>query len=392
MHFDHEYWKQWEGQRIDAKYSLDRLTHSDGARAGYETTFRERAAIIQFFAGSPEEIAARRQRWRESAGLSNPALVEIFERGETALGESHCAYIITERPDDNLSEVLRDRTLTTGEAREMLAPLLGVVRYLHERGFTHGELRPENIMAFGDQLKVSSDSLTPGGDTASDCAAIGALVNQVLGSELAAPFSEIAKQSNVVAMEACLRGESVAERGSRWKWWAGGATALLAAIAFWPSTPPPAPAPAAAEPTPIVAPPAAPVSMPPPAPSPVVKPSPTSAPIAKASEPAPPKPPPAQTEPVRNLDGISQVLPEIPQQARNTITGRVRMNIRVSVDGNGQVTQATLESPGVSPYFSSRVLVASRAWKFPAGQPPSEWLLRYELMRVDTKVSVSKAR
>ena len=85
-------------------------------------------------------------------------------------------------------------------------------------------------------------------------------------------------------------------------------------------------------------------------------------------------------------------MPDIPQPARNTITGRVRVNVRVNVDGEGRVTQASLESKGVSSYFTSRVLAAARAWKFPAGQAPSEWQLRFELMRVDTRVSVAKAR
>lgn len=392
MHFDHEFWKQWEGQRIDAKFLLERLTHSDGTRAAFETLFRERAATILFFVG---DIAAHRKRWRESAGLSHPALVEIFERGETAVGETRCAYIVTERADDNLGEVLRDRALTPEEAREMLVPLLGVMRYLHERGFTHGELRPENLMAFDDQLKVSSDSLSPGGDTAADCAAIGELVKQVLGGSLPLPFGKIVEQSSVAAMEACLRGESDAKQGSRWKLWAGGAVAVLAGFAFWPTTTPPSaptPAPVAVEPAPIVKPSpttARPEQAPDAAPP---KPPPTTARPEQAPNPAPSKPTPAKVEPVRNLDGISQVLPEIPQPARNTITGRVRVNIRVNVNGEGRVTEATLESRGVSSYFSSRVLAAARGWQFPAGQAPSEWLLRFELMRVETRVSVAKAR
>ena len=37
------------------------------------------------------------------------------------------------------------------------------------------------------------------------------------------------------------------------------------------------------------------------------------------------------------LDGITQVLPKIPQAALDTINGRVRINVRVRVDGAGNV-------------------------------------------------------
>ena len=90
------------------------------------------------------------------------------------------------------------------------------------------------------------------------------------------------------------------------------------------------------------------------------------------------------------LDGITQVLPEIPQAALDTITGRVRINVRVGVDSAGQVNQATLEPPPASKYFTDRMLVATRRWKFPAGNAPQNWLLHFELMREQTRVSAAK--
>jgi len=90
------------------------------------------------------------------------------------------------------------------------------------------------------------------------------------------------------------------------------------------------------------------------------------------------------------LEGITRVLPKIPQAARDTITGRVRINVRVRIDSAGQVTQATLEPPPASKYFTDRVLVAAHAWKFPAANAPQHWLLHFELMRGQTRVSAAK--
>ena len=93
---------------------------------------------------------------------------------------------------------------------------------------------------------------------------------------------------------------------------------------------------------------------------------------------------------VASQDAITRVLPEIPQAARNTIVGRVRINVRVRVDGAGGVNQATLEPPPASKYFTDRVLVAAKAGKFPAGNAPQYWLLQFELGRERTRVSPVK--
>jgi len=88
---------------------------------------------------------------------------------------------------------------------------------------------------------------------------------------------------------------------------------------------------------------------------------------------------------------ISQVLPNVPRQARNTIRGTVKISVRAGVDGSGNVVSARLDSPGPSRYFAALTLEAARRWEFRPpklqGQDvPSEWLLRFELTRTATNV------
>jgi serine/threonine protein kinase len=266
----------------------------------------------------------------------------------------------------------------------MLLPLLGALQYLHAKGFAHGGLKPANIMAFGEQLKISSDGLVPGGDSTADCGAIGVLLKEVLGAnqnaDLPEPFAEIARHClmpdpaarwNPARIKACLRGEPApppAQPRSRARWWALAAAAavILGLIAFWPSQPNhsnqdagmPAPkgnaVPDSA--TSSSRPPAE--SKPPGAPK-EIRPG-TAKEETSASPPAGRAKAPAEQRPA-TLDGITKVLPEIPQAARNTITGRVRVNVRVRVDSAGNVNQASLEPPRASKYLSERVLAAARA-------------------------------
>jgi TonB family protein len=124
----------------------------------------------------------------------------------------------------------------------------------------------------------------------------------------------------------------------------------------------------------------------------------TSEKKSTAGNPAPLPPPvraetPATTPSSGIFPGkvVQQVLPEATQKARDTIRGKVRLSVKVSVDESGDVTQATLDSPGPSQYFADRTLKAAQLWKFaPAKMDgrhvPSTWLLYFEIDPATTTV------
>jgi Protein kinase domain len=410
--FNLELWKQWEGQSVDSVFPLERCTGGSSRGAVFETLFQSRPAAIKIVPGTPESIDALVASWQKAASRSHKNLVEILASGETALGEMRCAYVVMERADENLAEVLAERLLTPVETRDMVFPVLGALHYLHANGFAHGRLKPSNIMAFGEQLKISSDSLVPGGDTAADCRAIGVLLEEVLdadqNSHLPEPFAKIAnnclmpdpaRRWNTAQIEAYLRGEPepAARARSRASWWglAAAAAVILGLIATWAwqhnnsnkndSTPVPRGSVAS---VPIAQ------DFEPTSEAKTSKATKQARAGAAAKETSVSRPLGGTTGPTASrlstLDGITQVLPEIPQAALDTITGRVRINVRVYVDSAGQVNQTTLEPPPASKYFTDRVLVAAHAWKFPAGNAPQDWLLHFELMRQQTRVSAAK--
>jgi len=69
-------------------------------------------------------------------------------------------YVVMEFAEEDLSQILPQRALTPAEARDMLEPVLDVLVYLHGKGLIHGHLKPSNILASSDQLKLSSDTLS----------------------------------------------------------------------------------------------------------------------------------------------------------------------------------------------------------------------------------------
>jgi TonB family protein len=92
---------------------------------------------------------------------------------------------------------------------------------------------------------------------------------------------------------------------------------------------------------------------------------------------------------------LHQVIPDVPRSASNTITGRIKVKVRVEVDTSGKVTNATLTTPGPSKYFANLALKAAQQWEFTApqlnGQPtPSTWTLLFEFSKTSTKAFPSR--
>jgi TonB family protein len=61
---------------------------------------------------------------------------------------------------------------------------------------------------------------------------------------------------------------------------------------------------------------------------------------------------------------ISEVIPDVPRSARETIRGTVRVSVRVIVDKEGTVLVATADDPGPSRYFERLAIQASKKWTF----------------------------
>jgi TonB family protein len=140
---------------------------------------------------------------------------------------------------------------------------------------------------------------------------------------------------------------------------------------------------------------------------PVIEPPPLPAiaevPIRRAEPPAVPPPARAKTRsPIRRLTPLpvkdaatiqQRVVPDPSPRARRTITGRIRINVGVSVDPSGNVTAANSLSPDASKYFNGLAVKAAQDWKFaPAstdrGDAAREWVLRFEFTRQDTTATV----
>ncbi len=423
-----EAWKTWEGRTVDGKFPLRQwLGGSDHSAVFLTDLGGSQKTVIKLIAAS---LHADRQlsRWAASAKLSHPHLIRLFEMGRCRFDGIPLLYMVMEYAEENLSQILPQRALTPAEVGDMLPPTLDALSYLHGKGLVHSSVRPSNILAVADQLKLSTDRICQRGDSddkpsslsiydapeiasgdvspSIDVWSLGVTLvvtltqhpptgraaeqkDPVVPDTIPEPFRSIARESlhrqlklrcTIADIKAWRPPQSAPPpaitpqaptkpKGSGWRIALPVALVLAAVMVLagrkmiaHPAAAPAARSATKEQPAPVVAPPAPPAK-------PALNPTTSSASAGQA---------------------VHQVIPDVPQSARNTITGRIKVSVRVEVDASGKVTQATLTTPGPSKYFANLALKAAQGWEFAALQTngqatPSTWIVRFEFAKTSTK-------
>src|ERR1700730_11996929 len=156
-----EAWKTWEGQAVDGFPLRQYLGGSDHS-AVYLTQLNssgEQKAAIKFI---PADASANAQlaKWRAAGELTHPYLLQLIRVGRWEFGGTNFLYVVMEYAEENLSESLPQRALEPDEVRPVLESALDALTHLHAQGLAHTRIKPGNILATGDQLKLSSDTLS----------------------------------------------------------------------------------------------------------------------------------------------------------------------------------------------------------------------------------------
>jgi TonB family protein len=92
----------------------------------------------------------------------------------------------------------------------------------------------------------------------------------------------------------------------------------------------------------------------------------------------------------------SQVLPDVPKSASDTIRGTILVSVKVRVDASGNVEHTEPVLPGPSRYFARLATESAQHWKFNppvvAGQASqSEWVIRFYFTRKATSADATEA-
>jgi TonB family protein len=123
----------------------------------------------------------------------------------------------------------------------------------------------------------------------------------------------------------------------------------------------------------------------------------TAAPGRQQADPAAPaKVSPANpitttSQPVAGAVVLLKVFPLVPQKARETIQGTVRVGIKVQVDSFGNVVGSEVDSPGPSRYFAQLAAQAAQGWKFaPSNRDAGrDFILQFDFTNTETRASAT---
>src|SRR6266496_2484560 len=383
-----ENWKPQEGKIVAGKFRLiQQLGASDHSVVFLtERTEEPRKAVIKLLPAVDAENQIL--HWKLDTKLPHPNLLRILESGKYELNGHELVYVVMEYAEEDLSQVLPQRPLTPEEARTMLLPTLDALSYLHGKGFVHGSLKPSNILAVTDQVKLASDSITAISE--------GIAVN---GSKATTAYDrpEATNRWSIAEIKSLLQPEkppaAPVPRSRQTSVWyyiipiiviipiiilLGGGS-LLSRMGTLKSRPSGnTEVQVSAKPQP-----AAPSEQKPANPS-------VSKPTATAGSPASGTKPKSRVAGQTTASVVQQVLPDVPRSASQTITGTIRIRVRVSVDEDGNVREARLVSPSKSNYFNRLSQQSAEKWKFtPAA---GEWFIHFVFTSRGSDASAEPAK
>jgi TonB family protein len=445
-----EAWKQWEGRVVNEEFPLLRYVGGSDRSAVFLTKRADRdpqEVAIKLILANAENPELQLSWWELAAKLSHPHLLRLFQRGRCQLDGTELLCAVTEYAEESLAQILPYRPLTPDETRDMLQGVLDALAYIHAKGFVHGHIKPANIMAVGDLIKLSSDGLCGAGESsrvlgapsiyaapeiadgggvspASDVWSLGMTVVEALtqnppawkGTEqeemelpetLPEPFFDIASHclrrdpqrrwtvaeigARLQQASPPLQGQQIVPLKSGFTKWGYlflfiAAGLLLAMLVPWLLRRHPAEGPGSLGAVDSSA----------------RQPGTGSGQAALIS---PGKDQPSSRSNASRAAGHSglrkdtvqsdssgaraqgevaqQILPDVSRNALRTIHGKLRVRAKVAVDSSGKVTVANFDSRGPSRYFAERALRAAKQWTFKPPQVDGQRVPSEWILRFD---------
>ncbi|MEJ1963779.1 MAG: protein kinase [Gammaproteobacteria bacterium] len=168
-----EIWAAWENQVVNGVYPLRRFVGASRHSAVFLTEYTAESpakhltdVAIKLVPDDSTGAEAQLAQWAAAAAITHPHLIRLFDSGRCQLGGRGFLFVVMEYAEQTLADILQKRALVAGEVREMLPPMLDALAFLHRNHLVHGHLKPSNLMAVDDRLKLTSDRLRPTGHSA----------------------------------------------------------------------------------------------------------------------------------------------------------------------------------------------------------------------------------
>ena len=148
-----------EGSVVDGRYRVLGRLGSGGMADVWlaEDTHLQRRVALKVlhrrFAQDREFVERFRREAESAAGLQDPNIVSVFDRGEFE-GTYYIAMQYVEGP--TLKQLI-DRGLTPEQAVPLIRQVLEAARFAHRKGVVHRDLKPQNVIVDGEGKALVTD-------------------------------------------------------------------------------------------------------------------------------------------------------------------------------------------------------------------------------------------
>ncbi len=148
-----------EGTVVDGRYRVLGRLGSGGMADVWlaEDTHLQRRVALKVlhrrFAQDREFVERFRREAESAAGLQDPNIVSVFDRGEY----EGTYYIAMQYVEGATLKQLIDRGLTPEQAVPLIRQVLEAARFAHRKGVVHRDLKPQNVIVDGEGKALVTD-------------------------------------------------------------------------------------------------------------------------------------------------------------------------------------------------------------------------------------------
>lgn len=213
-------WTDLEGSEVNGGWRLVRLVRPEGRMAWFEGTGPDGAPVMLSLTEALNDEDELLERLRAATEIRHPNVVAVREAQFVWVEDTPVVMAAMEPTEENLGDVLRERTLNADETRMVIDALLAGLAAIHKKKLVHGRMEAASVLAMGETIKLRSDCLQiPGtafaAKAAEDVRGVARVVVQALTRRIPAgendPVLQLLPETMARAVRRALSGNATVE-------------------------------------------------------------------------------------------------------------------------------------------------------------------------------------
>jgi eukaryotic-like serine/threonine-protein kinase len=178
-------WTDLEGRTVHGRWRLGHLVRPEGRTAWFEATDVDGKTVMVSITEALNDEDELLERFRAAAEVRHPNVVTMRDSRIAQIDDTPVVVAAMDLTDENLGDVLRERTLSATETRQVLDAALAGLAAIHARGLVHGRMEAGSVLAMGDTIQLRSDCIHPAGSgfaagAGEDIRGLGRIVTQAM--------------------------------------------------------------------------------------------------------------------------------------------------------------------------------------------------------------------